>query len=302
MVEAINYAQDSDMHFRTLYNKDDFLCVYGQLLASTALAITGEEFIVQPILSSLKYMGGTVDRIQEELQLYTNGPHSGHLPTLDIVLCPGVATAEPNMDAAAEDDITESSWEDVPEGIAAEIIDTLVPTTIASKLANSISDTYYLTSDMYFDAMEGEEEDTTQRSKLWKSLIEDYQESGQCDETYSTRLKWTVQRARDPDVVSSLLRVEFRTSGDTEHDVGCMLTLSLAIASHPNVCSLEYRERVKNNNDVVTWLTQSELKGKRPFFDVGLDGTGQIVAVSDTGVDQDNCYFSDSNFTPNVSL
>jgi hypothetical protein len=31
---------------------------------------------------------------------------------------------------------------------------------------------------------------------------------------------------------------------------------------------------------------------------VGLDGTGQVVAVSDTGIDQNNCYFNDPDITP----
>jgi len=55
-------------------------------------------------------------------------------------------------------------------------------------------------------------------------------------------------------------------------------------------------------NTVITWLTQSELKDERPFFDAGLDGNGQIVAVSDTGCDQNNCYFTDPNNVPNVSV
>ncbi|KAL7526216.1 hypothetical protein ACHAXR_001376, partial [Thalassiosira sp. AJA248-18] len=70
-------------------------------------------------------------------------------------------------------------------------------------------------------------------------------------------------------------------------------------AAHPNVCSLESRERVSTSNKVIQWLTQSEIKEERPFFDVGLDGDGQVVAVSDTGADQDSCYFYDPDSEPN---
>ena len=84
----------------------------------------------------------------------------------------------------------------------------LVPKTIASKLANSISDTYYLTSDMYMNATSNMGEEMTPRSKLWKGLIVNYQESGKCDETYSKRLKWTIQRSINPKVTSSLLNVD----------------------------------------------------------------------------------------------
>jgi len=33
----------------------------------------------------------------------------------------------------------------------------------------------------------------------------------------------------------------------------------------------------------------------RPWFDTGITGKNQIVAVSDSGVDMDHCYFFDSN-------
>ncbi len=43
------------------------------------------------------------------------------------------------------------------------------------------------------------------------------------------------------------------------------------------------------------WITQSGVVGSRPFFDVGLDGAGQVVAVADGGLDRDNCYFRDAS-------
>ena len=95
---------------------------------------------------------------------------------MDIVLCPGVAVMadaapatgnEKNNVSDAQaivDGLSSSSsesggtnvegeygqgWEELPSETAQEIIQMLVPSTIASKLANSISDTYYLTSDSY---------------------------------------------------------------------------------------------------------------------------------------------------------
>lgn len=141
-----------------------------------------------------------------------------------------------------------------------------MPKTIASQLAVAITDTYYLTSDAYVATMEDSGEKPTERSKEWKQLIKDYQESGKCDDAYSNLLKWTIQRARNPDTDVSLMSVEFDTTGNTEHDVGCMLTLAFAIAAHPSVCSLESRERVRTHNTVSQWLTQSEVRDKRPFF------------------------------------
>ena len=51
---------------------------------------------------------------------------------------------------------------------------------------------------------------------------------------------------------------------------------------------------------MATALTESERpsgifgeKGDTPFIDEGIDGTGEVVAISDSGLDVDNCYFID---------
>lgn len=282
--------EEKRKHFRTLYNEEDFLCVYGQLLASEAAGIAGEEFVVQPLVPSLKYMKGSVDGMMKEVT-FMNTPENKPLskPSLDMVLCPGVSKA-----TGGTSDTVVEGWEEVSQETAGQIIEMLVPSTKASMLATAIADTYYLTSEAYIDAVDSEEggEDATERSKLWRGLIKDYQESRQCDGVYKEQLDWKLKRARSDDDVS-VLNVEFNTTGNTEFDQGCMLTLSLAIAAHPDVCSLESKERVKVQNTVVQWLVQSEVEEGRPFFDSGLDGTGQVVAVSDTGIDQNNCYFAD---------
>jgi len=292
MKEAVNYTENS-MHFRVLYNEDNFLCVYGQMFASTASGITGEHLIVQPLVESLKYMKGSVEGMQKEVDFH-NTANGESNPSLDVVLCPGVAVADAN---ATED--ADEEWEELSDETVDWIVQRLIPTRIASKLAASIADTYFLTSEAYRNATADMGEDTTERSKLWQSLMGDYQESGKCNDTYSNRLTWTMQRARDPEVESSTLHVVVNTTGNSDNDVACILTLSMAIVANPNVCSLENRERVNTHNEVITWLTQSEVKEKRPFFEVGLDGSGQVVAVSDTGCDQDNCYFADPRFKAN---
>ena len=33
----------------------------------------------------------------------------------------------------------------------------------------------------------------------------------------------------------------------------------------------------------------------RPFWKVGLDGTGEVVGVGDTGLDTNSCFFYDPN-------
>jgi len=41
----------------------------------------------------------------------------------------------------------------------------------------------------------------------------------------------------------------------------------------------------------------------RPWFDIGIDGSDEVLSVSDSGIDVDNCYFqSDSLFTQDGTI
>ncbi|MCD4748998.1 MAG: S8 family serine peptidase [Thermoanaerobaculales bacterium] len=46
-------------------------------------------------------------------------------------------------------------------------------------------------------------------------------------------------------------------------------------------------------NDRTAWLGQSGLPGITPIFDHGLHGENEVVALMDTGIDPDSCFFSD---------
>ena len=48
-------------------------------------------------------------------------------------------------------------------------------------------------------------------------------------------------------------------------------------------------------NDTTIWVSQSGTAGgqQTPVFDQGIFGEGQIIAVLDTGIDADMCYFRD---------
>lgn len=298
---AIDVAEGDELYLRPLYNEEDYLCVYGQLFASDAAGITGEGIIVQPLVPPLKFLRGSFDKMKSEIEYHSSDEEDLN-PSLDMMLCPGVSLA--GVNATADDTTEVGDWEEIPDETAQDIVDSLVPKTIASKLAVSLSDTYYLTSEAYGDAIVEDPGEATERSKEWKQLLEEYHESGKCDETYRTRLKWTIQRTSNPETDNSIMSVSYllNTTGEMANDIGCFLTLSLAIAAHPNVCTLESRDRIRTYNLDAQYLTQSEIKDRRPLFDVGLDGSGQVVALSDSGIDRDNCYFGDSSGAPSVSL
>jgi subtilisin family serine protease len=293
LAAAIDYSEEEEgMHFRTLYNSDDFLCVYGQLLASVAAGIKGDEFIVQPLVPSMKFMQHSIDTAKSEVENTNTGENNGHVPTLDVILCPGVAIDKSNVTGLVDERLDISDW----------VISKLVTSTVDEETSSDISDAYYLTSDAYINSNDAEGDELTERARRWKDLLDEYQSSGVCDDTYVNRLTWTLVRTTDPETSSSLLEIQYNSTGKSDQDEACMLTLSLAITAHPNVCSLEVRQGVKTNNKIAQWLTQSELEDKRPFFDSGLKGEGQVVAVSDTGIDLDNCYFWDKDQSAGLSM
>ncbi len=51
-------------------------------------------------------------------------------------------------------------------------------------------------------------------------------------------------------------------------------------------------------NDTSRWVIQTNVPGNTRISDQGLDGTGQIVGVGDTGLDYDSCYFRDTSGAP----
>eukprot|EP00804_Cyclotella_cryptica_P013914 CCRYP_002444-RC/>CCRYP_002444-RC protein AED:0.08 eAED:0.08 QI:101/0.77/0.6/1/0.77/0.7/10/144/934 len=278
IASELNYTTE-DIHLRTIYNSQDYYCVYGQFVASLAANVTGDDFIVQPVLPSLKFMESSVDALQQMQAGYS-------ITTLEANLCPGVAMASENH-TASNDEQAMVDW----------IIGKLVPET----LADPISDEYYLTSEEYHNVTESDGEKATERAELWKGLLNEYQESGVCAETFKTRLTWSLERAKDAETGNSQATIQFNNTGNSTQDRGCVLTLTLAIAAHPNVCSLDLRREVSTQNIIAQWITQSELENERPFFDSGLDGTGQVVSVSDTGIDVNNCYFLDNEQSPGLS-
>ena len=76
----------------------------------------------------------------------------------------------------------------------------------------------------------------------------------------------------------------------------CVLSIVMSTSLLPEVISIEVVPPAELMNDQSQYLVQVKNYTEKhyPWYDVGLTGKGEVVAVSDTGLDVDNCYFWDS--------
>ena len=83
----------------------------------------------------------------------------------------------------------------------------------------------------------------------------------------------------------------------------CLESIVLDLALKSEICFVGIHENPELFNEVASVIVQGGGTSSTPLYDVGLNGTGQIVALSDTGVDIDNCYFVDSEqITPKTEF
>lgn len=325
--------QNDEIYLHTLYNENDYLCVYRQLYASSAITLTNEEFVVQPVLPSLKMIKGVVEGMKMEFRdSLSDDTADGYFPIVDVHLCPGVATAAvgengvtgegsegyafyehllqingmknvTNTTNTTTTTTTVQGFDDEGDFMGSDVED--ITEAITNMLLSNSSSTlplsqeFYLTSDAYIahlNSTDGGGDDIqnrTARSKMWGELLDEYQSSGICDATYMTRLTWKIYRSTQPDRSSSQMQVVYNNTGESETDSGCALILLLGIASNPDVCSVDVRRGVQTSNRIASFMVESEIEAVTPFTSKKINGTGVTVAVSDTGVDDDNCYFYD---------
>ncbi|MBN2208499.1 MAG: S8 family serine peptidase [Candidatus Coatesbacteria bacterium] len=112
-------------------------------------------------------------------------------------------------------------------------------------------------------------------------------------------------------VLSSEARAEivsesaFKTTQRLRIKVFCddLYQLAVEIARRPNVVWIEPYHAPVLLNDNSRWICQSYSSGSTPVWDHGIHGEGQIVGISDTGLDADMCFFYDpSQGLPNSTV
>jgi hypothetical protein len=71
-----------------------------------------------------------------------------------------------------------------------------------------------------------------------------------------------------------------------------------AIARVPSVWWIEEKPEFYVMNDTTEWVVQSNVSGSTPVWDQGIHGEGELVAVMDSGLDYNSCWFRETGGAP----
>jgi len=74
-----------------------------------------------------------------------------------------------------------------------------------------------------------------------------------------------------------------------------------ALARIREVWWIEEKPEFYLMNDTTKWVVQSNVTNQTPVWDQGLHGEGEIVAVMDSGIDYNSCWFRDGGAPPGPS-
>ncbi len=73
----------------------------------------------------------------------------------------------------------------------------------------------------------------------------------------------------------------------------CLSALLAFLASQPEVIYLEQTALPVQLNQEAAWISQSGIPEYTTAWDAGLNGRGEVIGVSDTGVDRYHCHFAE---------
>lgn len=233
-----------------------------------------EDTSIIPISSSMKMFSGSVDSLEETISnAYDSSQEEQNprLATIDTMLCPGVR----------------SNKSDLRQNIQNQVLEHAVDT-------DNINSKLFWTS----------QEDKTEQGQLWIDILSNTN-NDQCMSLYQTmqfsfeEFKFHTMNHKNDKTTMTKMSMIFPNGDKTNisEDVAtsCLLRLMLSSSQLTNVCSLQVRPDYKVLNQYGQWLVQAGIEDKTPWYDLGLDGTGQVIACSDTGIDMDHCYFEDDD-------
>eukprot|EP00550_Attheya_septentrionalis_P010360 CAMPEP_0198281524 /NCGR_PEP_ID=MMETSP1449-20131203/1441_1 /TAXON_ID=420275 /ORGANISM="Attheya septentrionalis, Strain CCMP2084" /LENGTH=917 /DNA_ID=CAMNT_0043977325 /DNA_START=91 /DNA_END=2844 /DNA_ORIENTATION=+ len=273
MLKGLLEILGPDTPVRPVLNGDKYFCILASLKVSAGEALSTETngWIVQPFVPSQKMLPNTLNRLGE-LAVKSNSSTSTERPSLDLLLCPGSLLSDVSLVDKVREVLKERTASD-----EFALVDAISWWTATKK-------------DQETAPVDELNETKSPRQLFWEEVFQYALETDACEDVFQNRLNATLVSSNGD---ASVLHLEFDNKGaDSIHKL-CAYAVVAALAVQPSVCTIQTRDTPTTQNYNAQWLAQSGIKNKRPWFDVGLKGKGQIVAVSDTGIDGDHCYFSD---------
>eukprot|EP00588_Corethron_pennatum_P005868 CAMPEP_0194285596 /NCGR_PEP_ID=MMETSP0169-20130528/30557_1 /TAXON_ID=218684 /ORGANISM="Corethron pennatum, Strain L29A3" /LENGTH=1256 /DNA_ID=CAMNT_0039031765 /DNA_START=63 /DNA_END=3833 /DNA_ORIENTATION=- len=83
---------------------------------------------------------------------------------------------------------------------------------------------------------------------------------------------------------------------DNGFNAACVLSVVAAVSALPDVCFIAPKILMKQRDlNLHQSIIQGSTSGHKPIFNSGITGEGQIVAISDSGLDTNHCYFRDAD-------
>ena len=256
MTESVSYLSFHCHFLQILYNKVDMTCFAVEAPPSTVRTLPAG-ILSAPFSPEMKMGEGLVEHVA------TSDPM---VSRIEAVFCAGEATED-------------------TEGLAADIYESIVSSFQENgedrrRLRNLLrTESSYLRS-----LKKGKKKNLS--DDLFKIPSDVDETEDLCQEMVDGL---TLEAAVDTMVLSL---ADEHLNNETYRE--CIYAVVYSLAVQPQVCFVWAWQPIELLNKLATGIVQSGDKDETPFFDARIDGGGQVVALSDTGLDTDNCYFWDA--------
>ena len=306
-------------------------CVVQPMMLATKLGagtVTLAVAIVNKFENSTKIDMDVPDDLEELIEEQVHAPGSGSgsgstsageedvvpterkFPGVTVSLCPGFLSADDVFNLQSGRPVKQKK------------VQRIMTEWLLSKTADGEDTTDRIKQNLYWTSSSRDSASTaTDRGKFWGDIMDRVSEPNACAQTFKKRLTWYLEPGLSETSFMNL-HVTYDNLGASKTDHDCILAAIAGFSIHPDICFFEFdlektpqieyqqhlrssqhrhhhqhiqrrRERATHRPNA-DWMVQSYVEQARPFFDAGINGTGVVVAVSDTGLDSDNCYFHDA--------
>ena len=237
-------------------------------------------------------------------------PTERKFPGVTVSLCPGFLSADDVFNLQSGRPVKQKK------------VQRIMTEWLLSKTADGEDTTDRIKQNLYWTSSSRESASTTtDRGRFWGKMMDRVSEPNACAKTFTKRLTWYLEPGLSESAFTNL-HVSYDNRGASKTDHDCILVAIAGFSIHPDICffefnlektpQIEYQQHLRSSQQQTRqqhtqkrrerathrpnadWMVQSYVEQARPFFDAGINGTGVVVAVSDTGLDADNCYFHDA--------